>query len=106
MTEHPRRGPARNGRPGLESGARMAMQRMPDLNLWRRVWQRLALALYRRRGNVLAATGLVLVGGGFLVMQAVFEVPAAAVGVVPIAVNVQELQPQGNALPLVLTEKS
>jgi len=88
----------------------MATQRLPDLNLWlfvwRRVWQRLALALYRRRWNALAVAALILIGGAFLIVRAVFETPAAALGVAPIAVRVQELQPQGNTLPLVLIEKA
>src|SRR5688572_27841158 len=88
----------------------MATQRLPNLNVWlfvwRRVWQRLSLALYRRRWNALAVAALILIGGAFLIVRAVFETPAAALGVAPIAVRVQELQPQGNTLPLVLIEKS
>jgi bifunctional DNase/RNase len=88
----------------------MAAQQTSNRNVWlvvwRRVWKRLALALYQRRWNVLIGLVVVLVGGTFLIVRAIFDAPAAAVGVLPIAMNVQDLQPQGNTLPLVLVEKS
>jgi bifunctional DNase/RNase len=72
----------------------------------RRVQKRILLALYQKRitlllGGVLAIAGLAVV---FMQSQGDRFIPAG--GVNPIRVDVQDLAPQGNALPLVLTEKN
>jgi bifunctional DNase/RNase len=73
------------------------------LLVWRRVRKRLAFALYQHRWNVLV---VVAVGGaGFFVVHGLTNAPSAEVGVLPIAVNVQQLEPQGDSLPLILIEK-
>jgi bifunctional DNase/RNase len=71
----------------------------------RRVWQRLLLALYANRITVAVAI-VILIALGLFSLRGAPRGEAAVVGVMPIAVSVQQLEPRGETLPLVLKEKS
>jgi bifunctional DNase/RNase len=75
------------------------------LYVWRRVRKRLVYALFRHRWRILAGLAVVVGALGFLLVRGLIGAPAAALGVLPIAVSVQHLEPRGNTLPLILVEK-
>jgi bifunctional DNase/RNase len=76
------------------------------LYILRRIRTRLFLALYQNRFKVLVGAVAVIAGLGFFVVRNASESSISALGAAPIAMSVQDLAPQGNTLPLVLTEKN
>jgi bifunctional DNase/RNase len=74
--------------------------------IWRRIYRRLFLALYQRRVTLIGALVAVVIGAGFVAYRGIADAPPAGLGVLPIAMSVQELQPLGNSLPLILVEKN
>jgi bifunctional DNase/RNase len=72
----------------------------------RRIQHRLVYAIYQKRSTVLLATVLVIAAIAFVSVRGASEAWTPTGGVAPIRVDVQALAPQGNTLPLVLTEKN
>jgi bifunctional DNase/RNase len=71
-----------------------------------RVQKRLVVALYQKRLTVALGGVAVVALLAFVGMRALADAYVPSGGVAPIRVDVQELAPQGNTLPLVLTEKN
>jgi bifunctional DNase/RNase len=81
----------------------------PSVGLWlyvlRRIRGRLLLAVLEHRWNFLLGVVVAVALLAYLVVRGVMDTPSAGVGVSPIAVSVQHLEPQGNSLPLILVER-
>ncbi len=76
------------------------------MRVWRRVFQRLLYALYRKRATILVLLVLGVGGGSYLLWRNSVATEAAAAGVLPVEVAIQDFQPRSNGTAtLTLKEK-